>query len=328
MTTAKAESKPEAKQPGLESRKLTKVEAGEMVKQLRESRSQYDLKKADFILACYNIFLNNVSQYYDYKSDEELIRHEFPDWKMGVKTYREAVKQAQAFRIKVRHNEEVFSAAKGKEEYLLDFMGKKIRELMKAVENKDTYFDAISQVNVIGKTKEDAEEGVTEVRRIYRDSKDLGDFEKKIKKAFGKQNASDTAKSSGSSKKSADEKGAPLSAERTSGVGVSVGYNARMDGLFIPQVAKAHEHIAALHGVSKKYADMDSDQLGTMLALMCSQINADFDLDNVPAAQRREMAKMLQVRVFKVAGSRVPPAAKMDALMKEIGAVLEKYTEN
>lgn len=287
----------------LEPRRLTDKEAGQEVDLLKENYKKHQYDKAQLYRSFYRIDHYQVHTNFKskgYKSAEDLIRDILPDVKFSMRTFREGRDLYRKFLNRVLALPEYQKSPTGAE----DFAEKRINEYMAAVEYNTEYVKELSRTAVIGANKQDSSTSAGAVKRIFKECDGIDDFIKKSRKQFGGLDEKKIA----AAKKRVDRVPPPE--------GSKVSINARVDSPFMPVIIKMIETQAREAGLTMKYADMTTDQIGQLIYLDASKQYGKIDEASID--ERRKHCIGLMGRVMELLFGSRPDDEHIDKFMEEI----------
>lgn len=234
-----------------EETRLTKKEAEIELRYLTDARAEFILKKAGFIFRLWRVKHLQLHTYFNERTAEDLIRVKFPGEKMmltsfreGVQLYNNFLQQSMALPSFSKHDDK---------EGAQKFAAEQLDKVFRAVDNRSEYVKEASRVNVIGPTPDKSKSNIEKLEKIFRESENIDDYTGKIRKEFGLANKDRVD----SSKKRTD---------RATGDMVSV--HAKVDSRSIAPIAKMIEFEADKAGVGKKYKDLTSNEIGSVLHII------------------------------------------------------------
>lgn len=246
-----------------EIHKLTPAEAKKELDEFKVLRKDYKFGRAKFYRGCWRFHTLKLYKYFEAKSEDDLLDRLGVD-KIEKTTFREACRVYKQFLDRVKELPEY----KGDDGGAKDYAEKLIDKTYTAVDANGSYLGELARTKVVGATKRETEENLEDVKKIYHDdkTKTIKDFTKSIKKKFGVINPEQSKRSAASQ----PARAAKRAADRADGDKFMV--NMRFDATLQARVVMFLEGVSTSVGLRTKYADMNSDEIGTLFSVMMQRL--------------------------------------------------------
>jgi hypothetical protein len=290
-----------------EKRELTDAEARTELDNLKTAHKEYSLNKAKFYRACWRAHIYKLHRYFDgVRSEEELLETLGAD-KIGISTFREACRIYRQFLERVMTLPEF----KGDKIAAEDYTEKLIGKAYGAVASNGSYLGEVARTKMIEGTKRESEDNIEDVKKIYHESKSHKDFTKAIKKKFGALNPDDVATRA---KREAAKGGDKFM------------INARFDAALTPRITAGLEAISVSLGLRTKFADMNSDEIGTIISVMLQRLEKGTEPPKDLAGRRQYTVDRAREMIVGLTGVKFPDDV-LNGVIEDFSTIVDPLAE-
>lgn len=311
MTTKELATKEEGKS------ELTLTQARTEFNNWKTANKDFLFSKAAYYRACWRVHTLKLYKYFKgedgemARNDEELLRYGGCD-KAGITVFREGCRIYKQFLTEVKklpEFKEDQDAAEGYTEKLID-------KTYAMVGNNSSYVGEISRTRMIEGSKRETEENLMQVKELVGEHKTIKDFTKAVQKKLGVLNVE---RAKGREKR---EEG------RTPGTtrgGDKVMFNFRVASSVAPGIVEKFEKLSTSIGIRKKYAEMNSDEVGTFVSMLVQRDNKGGAGTEVPkdeVGRKNFIKEHMNHVIMALHGVRFPDDI-LDGAMEDICTITE-----
>jgi len=299
---------------------LTKAEARAKLDNLKTTSRNFIVGKAAFYRACWDAHIHRLHKYFDGMGSEEALLESLGQDKIGITTYREACRIYKQFLDRVRLLPEFADNKIAAEDYTEQLVDKAYT----AVGANGSYLGELARTKVVRGTKRETEENIEEAKEIYVDdkTKTIKDFSKSTKKKFGVINAE------AAERRSASEvaRGAKRAAKAVGIEGDKFMINLRFEASLAPSIVAKLEGISTSLGMRTKYADMSSDEIGTLFMTALKRLEKEAEIPKEIEARKAYVIQRAVEMTHGLTGVKVSDEV-MDSVMGDIRKVVAPLAE-